>query len=109
MRGRRGAARGAAGSRRVGRWPAVALALGLLAAACGSEAQPHAAADPRPTIATETQPAAWSVRPSIDQVSITGAAAGVGLGLFDATGHEVQRGTTDALGSYVFRQVHEGR
>ncbi len=50
-------------------------------------------------------PPPFKVRESVEQLHVTHAEAGVVLVLEDANGNEVQRGTTDNLGSLIFRKV----
>ena len=50
----------------------------------------------------------FDVRESVEQLHITKAVPGTSLTLYDASGSEVQAGTTDDLGSLIFRQVAPG-
>lgn len=52
--------------------------------------------------------APFVARGSVNQVSVTGATAGIALQLTDADGDVVAEATTDQLGSHVFRQVEAG-
>ncbi len=53
-------------------------------------------------------PAEFVVRPSVEQVSITGAESGVDLVLYDDDGLAVSFGAADDQGSLVFREVTPG-
>ena len=86
----------------------VLIAVAAVAAACSSDPTSVATSTPKPSIATHTIAATFHVRPSIDQVTVTGADKGAHLALFDRDGVERQRGTADELGAYVFREVSEG-
>jgi predicted acyl esterase len=50
----------------------------------------------------------FQVRESVEQLEVTHATPNVELGLYDADGTLRQKGSTDALGSLVFRQVPAG-
>ncbi len=50
----------------------------------------------------------FTVRPSVDQVAVTGATAGAKVVLRDAAGTQVGARTVDALGSTLFRDVTAG-
>jgi hypothetical protein len=52
---------------------------------------------------------AFSVRGSVEQVSVVGSHPGVKLRLVARDGHTVGRGTADAAGSFLFRDVVPGR
>jgi len=60
------------------------------------------------TPATQTTPARFSVRSSINQLDITGARANSKLGLFDQANHNVAEMVTDDQGSALFRQLPAG-
>lgn len=53
--------------------------------------------------------ASYDVRPSVEQVSVTGATPGAQLALYDAQEQAVDTGIADEQGSFVFRQVDPGR
>lgn len=57
---------------------------------------------------TEPGTAEFDVRESVEQLHITRTAPGTSVTLYDASGAEVQTGTTDDLGSLIFRQVEPG-
>ncbi|MCR9165588.1 MAG: CocE/NonD family hydrolase [Nannocystaceae bacterium] len=52
--------------------------------------------------------AEFDVRESVEQLHITKAAPGLSLTVFDSDGAEVQTGTTDDLGSLIFRLIEPG-
>lgn len=52
--------------------------------------------------------AEFDVRESVEQLHVTKAAPGTSLTVFDSGGAEVQTGTTDDLGSLIFRQIEPG-
>ena len=54
-------------------------------------------------------PGGFSVRGSVEQVSVVGSHPGVKLRLVARGGRTVARGTADAAGSYLFRDVAPGR
>lgn len=56
----------------------------------------------------DVPPPSFKVRESVEQLQITHAAPGVELGLYDPDGTLQQKGTADALGSLVFRNVPAG-
>jgi predicted acyl esterase len=97
---------------------AVVAALTLGAAACTEPpATAHRWDDPDLAELTVDQVAAlagdagdadFEVRPSVEQVAVTGAEPEIDLVLYDADGAAVALGTTDELGSLVFRQVQPG-
>ncbi len=53
-------------------------------------------------------PATYKVRPSVEQLQVTHADAGEQLEVVDSKGNTVQTGTTDGLGSLMFRKVPAG-
>jgi len=58
--------------------------------------------------ASDDEPQQFSVRGSIEQVHVWKAPKSTALVLRDAAGVDVQSGTTDELGSFVFRNVRPG-
>ncbi len=54
-------------------------------------------------------PGGYQVSGSVEQVSVVGAQPGRPLRLLDASGSVVARGTADAAGSFLFRDVRRGR
>ena len=52
--------------------------------------------------------ATFSYRASVNQVHVWNTTPGITLVLEDAAGKEVARGTSDTLGSHIFRKVTEG-
>jgi predicted acyl esterase len=52
--------------------------------------------------------ASFSVRESVEQLHVTGAAPGQALAVYDAQSAMVASGTTDDLGSLIFRQLTPG-
>lgn len=106
-----------AGSSRSARWRAAlvgAAALALLAGACTDG--PDVFADHTgpvdavevAALSDDTTPATFDVRPSVEQVSVTGATPGSDLALHDGRGRSVQTGRADDAGSFVFREVEPG-
>ena len=75
------------------------LALFLLASvSCGDD----------PIVPGDPGNATFSVRDSVNQIHVWRARPGAILVLEDRTGKEVARGTTDKLGSHIFREVPAG-
>jgi predicted acyl esterase len=52
--------------------------------------------------------AALQVQPGIGLIAVTGAATGETLILQDRLGHELERGTVDRFGSFLFRDLTQG-
>jgi predicted acyl esterase len=106
------------------RWTAntavLAATVALLASACtDTPAGAPRWDDPDTTPTTEAamaqvalsdaaEDAEFAVRPSVEQVSVTGAEPGVELVLLDADDQAVALGSSDEQGSLVFRQVEPG-
>jgi uncharacterized protein len=67
------------------------LALLICVAACGEDAEPP-----------------FSVRESVEQLHVTHAPPGTELAVFDRAGAQVATGTTDELGSLMFRNIAPG-
>ncbi|HKY16476.1 MAG TPA: CocE/NonD family hydrolase, partial [Microthrixaceae bacterium] len=59
-------------------------------------------------MAEPTAPAEFSVRGSVNQVAVTGAAPDTELVLYDGDGQRLDDGTTDAQGALLFREVPSG-
>ncbi len=60
------------------------------------------------TTTTIAPPPPFIVSPGTEQVTITAAEPDLTLALFDATGAELARGTTDATGALLFRRLPGG-
>ena len=91
------------------------VATALVAGACTDgpdvfgdpgSAVPAAQVDDLPAELAEAE---FSVRPSVEQVSVTGAEPGTDLALHDARGRSVATGRSDEQGSLIFREVEPGR
>lgn len=67
-----------------------------------------AAADGGPGRRSVAVSVPFAVRGSVEQVGVVGSRPGVKLRLLAPDGHTVGRGTTDAAGSYLFRDVVPG-
>jgi len=67
-----------------------------------------ALASPTATARQASAVAGFQVTGSVEQVSVTGATPGTELVLLDRAGDAVHRGTVDALGSLLFRDIHPG-
>ncbi|MFZ4517652.1 MAG: CocE/NonD family hydrolase [Microthrixaceae bacterium] len=103
---------------------AATVALALVGAACtqdvGSQAERNAAESPTSSSSTTTtrpdlprldpdaKDAAFTVRGSVNQVSVLGAEKGERLALYGDDGVAVAQGTADDQGSYLFRLVAAG-
>lgn len=79
----------------------LALSLSFFLASCADEEAPLGTSE-APVTAT------FQVRESVNQLHVTHAAPGVKLELLDASGAQVASGTTDPLGSLIFRKVPAG-
>ena len=73
----------------------------LVAAGCGEEEQVELSVDPGN--------ATFSLRESVNQIHIWNTTPGTTVLLEDADGKEVQRATSDTLGSHIFRKVPAGK
>lgn len=95
---------------------ALLSSMAFIAAACGDDAADSPASTDASTIELSevaqlsgvVEDADFEVRPSVEQVSLTGAEPGVELALFDATDTAVAVGRTDSSGAYIFREVAPG-
>ncbi len=111
---------------RFSRWVGLLATIALLATSCvddpegaprwddpdlGSGATADTAAGRTiavPALDDQVDPAEFSVRGSVEQVSVTGAAPGTELVLHDEDGAAVATGSADSQGSLLFRQVDPG-
>ena len=59
-------------------------------------------------VATAADPAAFTVRPSVNQLYVLDATPGQGLELVDGTDNVVGTGTVDTAGSFVWRELDAG-
>lgn len=89
----------------------VALALTLVLAACSNSEDGAGAAttelrlDDVAALSGDAAPASFEVRPSVEQVVVTGADHGDELALYSAAGEALAIGTADEQGSLIFREV----
>ncbi len=84
---------------------AIVMATAVVASGC---ADAKAKVDGADKISVATSSASFKVRGSVNQVGVTGAEKGADIVLLDSSSKQVASGTTDALGSFVFRLVPAG-
>ena len=84
------------------------IALSLVGAGCSDTPTSELGRSAQRIVAVSTSPASFLVRESVNQVSITSAAPGDELTLFDSQNHRVASGKVDALGSLLFREIPSG-
>ena len=100
---------------RFARVAVIAAALALTATACtevdqagprwNDELPTELSVDQISALSEDADAARFDVRPSVEQVAVTGAEPQVDLVLYDASGSAAALGTTDEQGSLVFRTV----
>jgi predicted acyl esterase len=85
----------------------VAVALTVPACSGGNDAASGTVA--RSQLVASTIAADFTVRGSVGQIFVTGAKPGTPLAAYDSSGRRRASGTSDALGSLVFRRLPPGR
>jgi hypothetical protein len=86
----------------------VILALAAVASACAS-IPPPVPLPPAPGAGPEVPTEAFDVRAGIEQIYVTGAVPGGTVRLSSSDGGTVSEGVADRFGSFVFRQLQQGR
>jgi len=85
-----------------------ALSLTLFALGCGNTATTTTSGSGTGGSTTQSLTASFEVRGSVEQIAVWKAPRGVAIEVHDAGGALVQSGTTDSLGSIIFRNVPPG-
>ncbi len=86
----------------------VLIAVALAASACSGGDDSSTASAPTSQLAASTTSADFTVRGSVGQVFVTGAKPGTALAAYDGKGQRRATGTSDELGSLVFRNLPSG-